>query len=233
MYDGIVPFDTKQKVFVCEVILSAALDRIECVLPPNCRLQEFALRRAFHDSWIASAKEVAGMGLATFYAQLTGDGMAIEDALELSGFEKAATRFVERRSKKSSPFREGELTQFDCRPYAEKFVRAAFKEYSARTPTPVNEHAACGRNRRVMCKSGLKGWEGRLRDQYRSFSEFEACSMTYGLAFKLGFKTAREAWDANPLVQGSVEPSDYRVSPRNQAGGVTSRGKRKTLRTEV
>lgn len=214
MYEGIVPFDTKQKVFVCEVIMSAALDRIECILPPDT--DEVSWKRngglladGANRAWISSAKEVAGMGLATFYAQIMNDGMTIQDALDLSGFERAVDRFVERRSKQFAPLRVGELTQFDCRKYAEKFVRAAFKVRIHRTPAPTSEHAASGRNRRVTCASGLKGWQGRLRDQYRSFAEFEARCMTYGLAARLGFSSARHAWDANPMVRGSVEPSDY------------------------
>ena len=63
--------------------------------------------------------------------------------------------------------------------------------------------------KQVICKSGLKGWQDRLRSNYDSLEEFKAWSDIYGLAKRLGFKTAEAAWKANPTVQGSVEPSDY------------------------
>lgn len=66
--------------------------------------------------------------------------------------------------------------------------------------------------RRVKCDSGLPGWQCRLRENYSSYDEFEAFSETYGLAERLGFDSPLDAWDANPLIQGSVEPSDYRVA---------------------
>jgi len=74
-------------------------------------------------------------------------------------------------------------------------------------------------NTRVITKSGLQGWQGRLRDQYDSFNEFVAFADMYGLAQRLGFETAREAWNVNPMVQGSTHPDDYcRVFPRIDKG---------------
>lgn len=64
----------------------------------------------------------------------------------------------------------------------------------------------------VKCKSGLKGWQCKLRKNYdNSFEQFEAYNETYNIAERLGFKTALEAWDKNPLIQGSTEPSDLRI----------------------
>lgn len=63
----------------------------------------------------------------------------------------------------------------------------------------------------VKCKSGLTGWQCRLRANYdRSFAQFESYDRTYNLAKRLGYKTAANAWKANPLIQGSVNPSDFR-----------------------
>jgi len=61
----------------------------------------------------------------------------------------------------------------------------------------------------VKCKSGLTGWQERLQKVYDSREEFIACSEMYGLHTRLGFKTPEDAWEMNPLIQGSVEPSDY------------------------
>lgn len=60
----------------------------------------------------------------------------------------------------------------------------------------------------VRCKSGEKGWQDKLQKVYSSFEEFEAYSQTYGIIQRLGFATEQEAWDANPTIQGSTNPSD-------------------------
>ena len=55
-------------------------------------------------------------------------------------------------------------------------------------------------------------WRGKLRRQYSCFEEFREYSETYGLAARLGFKSARAAWAANPTVQGSTDPRDFKVA---------------------
>jgi hypothetical protein len=62
--------------------------------------------------------------------------------------------------------------------------------------------------RHVKCQSGLRGYQCRLRANYSSFEEFEAYSETYGIAKRLGFKSAANAWRANPVIQGSTNPGD-------------------------
>lgn len=64
----------------------------------------------------------------------------------------------------------------------------------------------------VKCKSGLTGWRKLLRDNYSSFEEFNDLSFLYKLHERLGYPTAQAAWDANPIIEGSVDPSDLRVS---------------------
>ena len=78
--------------------------------------------------------------------------------------------------------------------------------------------------KQVRCLSGLKGYEEPLRTPYVSFGDFQAYNRIYGLARRLGYKSARAAWDENPTIQGSVEPSDFRIAPSWQAkkGSVTS-----------
>lgn len=65
--------------------------------------------------------------------------------------------------------------------------------------------------KRVKCKSGIIGYQCRLRKNYTSFEEFETYSQMYGIAKRLGFKSDKKAWESNPLIQGSVIPSDLRV----------------------
>lgn len=66
------------------------------------------------------------------------------------------------------------------------------------------------KTKRVICKSGLTGWQCKLRYNYASFEEFEAYSETYGIHTRLGYKTPKTAWTKNPTIQGSVNPSDLR-----------------------
>ena len=65
--------------------------------------------------------------------------------------------------------------------------------------------------RRVKCKSGLSGWRGRLRGIYdNDFSTFDCYCETYGIHSRLGYATPEDAWEANPSIEGSVQPSDFR-----------------------
>ncbi len=71
------------------------------------------------------------------------------------------------------------------------------------------------RTKRVRCKSGLSGWQCRLRKNYRGFKEFEAYDQSYGLSRRLGYADARAAWNANPEVRGSVDPGDFEIVRAN------------------
>ncbi len=64
--------------------------------------------------------------------------------------------------------------------------------------------------KQVICKSGSKGWQTNLQNNYSSFEEFESYSDMYALAERLGYKSAKTAWNKNPLIQGSTNPSDFR-----------------------
>jgi hypothetical protein len=66
------------------------------------------------------------------------------------------------------------------------------------------------RIKKVICASGISGWQANLQTNYESFEEFENYSNTYGIHSRIGYATLKDAWDANPLVQGSVNPSDFR-----------------------
>ena len=53
-------------------------------------------------------------------------------------------------------------------------------------------------------------WRASLKNEYENFEEFAAYDEIYGLAKRLGFDSAEEAWEANPLIQGGVNPEDYK-----------------------
>jgi len=63
----------------------------------------------------------------------------------------------------------------------------------------------------VTCKSGIKGWQARVQEVYDSYEEMLAYNMNFGISQRLGFKTTKAAWETNPLIQGSVNPEDFRV----------------------
>jgi hypothetical protein len=62
----------------------------------------------------------------------------------------------------------------------------------------------------VKCKSGLTGWRGNLHEVYTDFNDWKLWAESHGLHKKLGYKTPEATWDDNPMVEGSVQPSDYR-----------------------
>lgn len=65
--------------------------------------------------------------------------------------------------------------------------------------------------RTKQTKSGLEGSVYHLQDNYFDFDEFESFNNLYGITKKLGFKTAQEAWGANPLVIITVDPNDFEI----------------------
>lgn len=65
--------------------------------------------------------------------------------------------------------------------------------------------------KQVICKSGLKGWQCRLRSSYKKFEVFEEYDRIYKIAERLGFVSARVAWELNPIIQGSADPSDLKT----------------------
>ena len=71
--------------------------------------------------------------------------------------------------------------------------------------------------KKITTKSGIKGYECKLQESYTSLSEFEWYCDTYGLLTMLGFETAQEAWEANPTIQGSTSPEDFRIAPATAA----------------
>ena len=65
----------------------------------------------------------------------------------------------------------------------------------------------------VICKSNIGGWQARLQKIYDNYEEFCAYDLIYSLAKRLGYKSAKIAWYRNPVIRGSIIPSDYsRVS---------------------
>ena len=64
---------------------------------------------------------------------------------------------------------------------------------------------------RVICKSGIEGWQGKLKSNYKNFKEFKSFCDIYCISERLGFETPEEAWKTNPTIQCSVQPDDLRI----------------------
>ncbi len=70
-----------------------------------------------------------------------------------------------------------------------------------------------------------------LQKNYNSFEGFLSYSEMYGLHKRLGFETPEAAWRANPYIQVTTNPADYKVvsAPKPRLvleSGVTNRGAR-------
>lgn len=66
--------------------------------------------------------------------------------------------------------------------------------------------------KRIITKSGISGWQDRLQNIYSDFEEFECYSRVYNLANRLGYKSIKRCWNHNPLIEGSINPLDFRRS---------------------
>ena len=69
-----------------------------------------------------------------------------------------------------------------------------------------------------------ESWTGKLQKQYTDFDEFEAYDQIYGLASRLGYNSAQEAWDDNPQVSGSTNPADYKATKNKKTVAVGRNG---------
>lgn len=54
-------------------------------------------------------------------------------------------------------------------------------------------------------------WKDRVRTAYSSLGELKAYDRVYNIVERLGYGSARELWDDNPVIGGSVHPEDLRV----------------------
>jgi hypothetical protein len=62
----------------------------------------------------------------------------------------------------------------------------------------------------IITTSGHRGWQAKLQDVYVDFAEFLAYCVIYKIHTRLGYRTAIGAWKSDPVIQGSIFPSDLR-----------------------
>lgn len=201
-------FDREQLVFIVEVALVSALDRIESGMPTSGIDWKERLHYANGidkdakslTSWDRSAMETAGMALGVLYAQLTDDGLGIGDALACAGrFDKAVEEWVELTwadegkavyTRLQSFGRDGyqikdAYTNYpDCNKHAEAFVDEVFKEYLAENPMTMRDDITTAEQARDHAVE----WQHWAAEQNLSYGEvaewqahFEQLATKFGL----------------------------------------------------
>lgn len=66
---------------------------------------------------------------------------------------------------------------------------------------------------KVRLASGMMGQRYRLQTLYDSFEEFKRYSDYYNLTQRLQGNSPIELWNANPIVQGGLNLSDFQLAP--------------------
>jgi len=67
---------------------------------------------------------------------------------------------------------------------------------------------------RCRLKSKMMGWRQRLQTLYPSYEQWKHYSELYGLAQRLGFKSTKSAYNANPIIEGGLHNSDFQIAPQ-------------------
>ena len=68
---------------------------------------------------------------------------------------------------------------------------------------------------KVRLASGVIGWRYRLQTLYPNFEEWKHYSDIHNLAQILRGNSAIEVWNANPIVQGGLNLSDFQLAPNH------------------
>lgn len=55
-------------------------------------------------------------------------------------------------------------------------------------------------------------WRNRVQKTYVSLEKLREYNRYLGVANRCGYKNAKEMWDDNPVIQGSINPEDFRKS---------------------
>jgi hypothetical protein len=63
----------------------------------------------------------------------------------------------------------------------------------------------------------MKKWQDKLHNVYVDFEEFVSYCEIYGIHTRLGYRSMKKCWGDNPLVEGSVNPTDYRKLVQKRA----------------
>lgn len=57
-------------------------------------------------------------------------------------------------------------------------------------------------------------WQRTVRENYETLEELRAYDSIYKVAKRCGFPSAKALWDANPVIGGSSNPSDFGLAEK-------------------
>ena len=63
----------------------------------------------------------------------------------------------------------------------------------------------------VKCDSGEMGVQQRFKSIYDDYEDFLVFDKMFNIAKRLGYDNQKKLWDDNPIVQGSTNPSDFKI----------------------
>ena len=63
----------------------------------------------------------------------------------------------------------------------------------------------------VVCDSGEIGMQQRFKSIYDDYQDFLVFDKMFNIAKRLGYDNPKKLWDDNPIVQGSTNPSDFKI----------------------
>ena len=72
------------------------------------------------------------------------------------------------------------------------------------------------KEKQVICKSGIKGSQGTIQGRYETLEIFEGYSAIYDINTRLGYETAEECWNDNPIIRSSTDPNDLEIVGKNE-----------------
>lgn len=59
-------------------------------------------------------------------------------------------------------------------------------------------------------------WVMHVQESYANLEDLEAYDGVYNIAKRLGFNSAQELWDADPLIKGGVDPRDFGLATQEE-----------------
>lgn len=59
-------------------------------------------------------------------------------------------------------------------------------------------------------------WVMHVQESYPSLEELEAYDDMYGIAKRVGFSSAKELWDADPILKGGVNPGELSLATEEE-----------------
>jgi hypothetical protein len=59
-------------------------------------------------------------------------------------------------------------------------------------------------------------WVMHVQESYPSLEDLEDYDSVYNIAKRCGFNSAKDLWDADPIIKGSVNPKDFGLATQEE-----------------